>query len=53
MKKLISITPYLFNNFLLLSLNSDWINQFGCIPKFDVFVDKNKKLCIVSMEELK
>ncbi|CAD6368611.1 hypothetical protein NMT12_120099 [metagenome] len=53
MKQLISITPYLFNNFLLLSLGIDWINQFGHIPKFDVFIDKNKKLCIVSVEALK
>lgn len=53
MKKLISITPYIFENFLLLSLNYDWLNQFGSIPKFDVFIDKNKKLCIISTEMLK
>ncbi len=53
MKKLISITPYLFENSLILSINSDWINQFGHIPQFDIFIDKNKKLHIVSIEALK
>lgn len=52
MKKLISIKPCMFENYLIISLNSNWINQFGKIPKFDVFIE-NKKLCIVSVEELK
>ena len=52
MKKLNSVTPHLFEKFLVLSISYDWINQFGKIPTFDVFVE-NKKLCLVSKEKLK
>jgi hypothetical protein len=42
--------PYLFENFLILSLDSKWISAFGVMPSFRVFVDKAGRLNIVSEE---
>jgi len=44
------VTPYLFEGFLILSLDSKCMNMFGRVPSFRVFVDKYGKLNIVSEE---
>ena len=49
--KITTITPYFFDNYLIISLHKDWINKFGKIPDFDVFIEKNK-LYLVSKEEI-
>lgn len=46
----VKMIPYLFENFLILSLDSKWINAFGIMPSFRVFVDKAGRLNIVSEE---
>jgi len=47
LKKISSVTPYLFENHLIISLSKDWINVFKGIPEFDVYLDEGKKLHIV------
>ncbi len=47
-----TITPYLFEGFLVISLNPDWIKAFDGIPNFDVSVGKDKKLHIVSNKKI-
>jgi hypothetical protein len=42
------VKPYLLENYLLLSLTSEWIEYFDGIPTFTVFVDKENKLHLVS-----
>lgn len=44
------VIPYLFEGFLILSLDSRWISAFGVMPSFRVFVDKTGRLNIVSEE---
>jgi len=46
----VTVTPYLFDNFLLLSLDSKWMGMFGGMLSFNVFIDKQGKLNIVSEE---
>ena len=36
------IKPYLFQNYLVLALDSKWIEQFNCIPTFVVYINNNK-----------
>lgn len=48
MKKVI-VTPYLFEDSLVISLSKDWIRQFGAIPKFSVKVDSRNRLVIESV----
>jgi len=41
MKK-IEVKPYLFEDKLLISLSSEWINLFSGIPKFTVRIVNNQ-----------
>jgi len=50
MKK--QVVPYVFEGFLILALHSDWIKEFGEIPKFEVIIGKDKKLHLVSVSTL-
>ncbi len=52
MKKLAIVSPYLFEEHLIIALHVDWIKVFDEMPKFDVFIN-NGKLCIVSKEIVK
>jgi len=38
---------------LLLSLNQEWIEKLDEIPTFDVFIDRNGKLAIISQQKVK
>jgi hypothetical protein len=40
MKKTTTVLPYLFGDYLVLSLSKDWLRVFGEIPKFTVSVDE-------------
>lgn len=46
----ISVIPYLFEQYLILSLDFRWVSVFGCVPTFDVYIDKNGHLVIISQE---
>ena len=47
MKKIATVTPTLFDDFLIISFNKKWIDVWGKIPEFDVFSD-GKTLKITS-----
>jgi hypothetical protein len=47
-----TISPYLWEGFLILSLDYKWNNVFEGLS-FKVFVDKQRRLCIVSQQCLK
>lgn len=38
-KQLDEVSPYLFGDHLILSLDKDWIKVFNGIPKFSVQID--------------
>jgi len=46
------ITPYLFEDNLILSLSHDWIKVFKKIPDFEVIIDNTNRLVIRSKEKL-
>jgi len=48
MKKIGEITPYLFEDHLILSIQKEWINIWKTFPKFFVFVGKDSQLIIKS-----
>jgi hypothetical protein len=50
-KQLQVITPYLFEDHLILSLSKDWINYFKKIPTFS-FEVKDGKIILTSEKEL-
>jgi len=41
------INPFYFKDFILISLDKQWINVFGKIPIFKVYI-KNQRLEIIS-----
>lgn len=45
--------PLLFENYLIISLSKDWINQFSSVPQFRVSIDKKRRLCITSIKGVK
>ena len=50
MKKLTSVSPYVFENFLIISLELEWLKHFKNMPTFDVIIDNEKKLHFISKE---
>ena len=48
-----TVTPMNFEGYLIFSLSKDWIDKFSGIPKFDVIINKNGKLCITSVSSIK
>jgi hypothetical protein len=42
MKHMQKVQPYLFQDYLVLALDSKWIEQFNCIPTFVVYINNNK-----------
>ena len=36
------VQPYLFQDYLVLALDSKWIEKFNCIPTFVVYINNNK-----------
>lgn len=51
--KIVVVTPYLHENFLVLAFDIEWINVFGTIPEFDVFLDDDKKIHLISKQVVK
>jgi hypothetical protein len=52
-KKLGEISPYFFEDKLLISLSKDWVSYFGKIPEFEVILDKTGHLVLRTKDELK
>lgn len=52
-ERISSISPYFFEGFLIISLDPAWTKYFGAMPTFDVFIDKKKRLLIISKQSIK
>jgi len=50
LKKLALISPYVFENFLIIALELEWLKLFKSMPTFDVIIDNEKKLHLISKE---
>lgn len=46
-KKITEISPLLFDDYLVFALSKKWIDVFGKIPKFQVFVSEEGQLHII------
>jgi len=53
LKKITSIKPHIMDDSLLLSFDIDWIKKLNGIPEFDVFIDRNRKLVLISQQKIK
>ena len=53
MKKISHIISYLFENHLIVPLSKDWINACHGLPEFDVIIDRNNKLHLISKQIVK
>ena len=51
-KKLGEVSPYLFEGFLLISLDNNWSKIFGEKPRFEVLIDGKGKLNIKSIKSI-
>ena len=47
-----NIGTFLFDDYLVLGLHKKWIELFGEIPKFNVTLDKNRKLVLKSTKSI-
>ncbi len=48
-----TITPYMFEGFLIISLDSKWLESFGKVPTFVISIDKKNHLHLISKEIFK
>lgn len=53
MKKITQVVSYLFDNYVVIAFSKDWINLMNAIPQFDVIIDKDNKLHLISKQEIK
>jgi len=42
LNKISEVNPYVFNDALIISLSSEWIEVFEKIPKFSVLIEKGR-----------
>lgn len=50
MKTLESVIPHFFEDRLIISLSKEWVDIFGKIPEFKVFIDSKNRLTLQSKE---
>jgi len=48
-----SISPYLFEGYLIIALHPEWMKLFQGIPTFLVSIDDNQRLHLISKEAIK
>lgn len=48
MTKIGTIQPLLFDENLIIALSNKWVDEFTKIPEFDVIIDNEGRLCIIS-----
>ncbi len=53
MKKIGKVSPYLFGDHLVIALSKDWINVTNSVPEFNVLIDNDNKLHLISIQEMK
>jgi len=47
MKKICEVTPFLFNDHLVISFSKDWLQFFEKFPKFTAKIDNQSRLILV------
>jgi hypothetical protein len=52
-KKIGEISPYFFEDNLIIPLSKDWIKLFQKIPEFEIVLEKTGKLVLRTKDELK
>lgn len=52
MKKIVEVTPYLYDGYLIIALHSDWVKLFKQIPTFLVHLDHKGRVNIISHEAI-
>jgi len=52
-KLITKITPYLFEECLIIPLHKDWIDVYKTIPTFEVRIDKRGRLVLLGPSLLK
>jgi len=52
MKKICSTKPMIFDGYLILALNIEWIEKFGEIPTFEASLDDDGKLHLTSTKSV-
>ena len=50
MKKIADVYSYLFEDFLILGFDKKWMNLFRKLPSFEVFLDRQNRLQLISKE---
>jgi len=53
MKKISEVKSYMFDNNIIIAFSINWLNVFQQMPEFEVFVNKNNKLQLVSKQEIR
>lgn len=52
-KQFFTVRPHMMEGHLLLSLSQEWIEKLDGVPIFDVFIDRNGKLALISQQKMK
>jgi len=45
--------PFMFDEYVLLSFSKNWIHLFKTVPEFEVNIDKENKLHLISTHTIK
>lgn len=53
MRKIGTVTPYMIDDYLVVSLSRNWVNIYQSIPTFDVFLDEKNRMHLVISENMK
>jgi len=53
MMKVCRAVPFFFGDHVLLSFSNDWIILFKTIPEFEVIIDNENKLHLISTHTIK
>jgi hypothetical protein len=48
-----SLIPFFFENCLIISLDAEWIKVFDKIPEFEVGIDDERRLHLISKQKIK
>lgn len=52
MEKVGKATATLFEGFLVVGLHKDWLDVFGELPEFEVKIDNNRRLHLISTKSI-
>jgi len=52
MKKIGTVLSYLFDNHIIVSLSKDWITVCKGLPEFEVLIDDQNRLRLISKQKI-